>query len=42
MEKDTVKQLQEFGQRIWLDFLDRELISSGKLKKLITEDGLQA
>lgn len=34
METNKIKQLQEFGQRIWLDFLDRNLIRSGQLKKI--------
>jgi len=41
METNKLKQLQEFGQRIWLDFLDRNLIRSGQLKKLIEEDGVR-
>jgi len=41
METNKIKQLQEFGQRIWLDFLDRNLIRSGQLKKLIEEDGVR-
>jgi transaldolase len=41
METNKVKQLQEFGQRVWLDLLSRDLIRSGRLKKLIDEDGLR-
>jgi transaldolase len=41
METNKVKQLNKFGQRIWLDFLDRRLIRSGQLKKLIEQDGLR-
>lgn len=29
------------GQSIWLDYLRRDLISSGKLRRLIAEDGLR-
>ncbi|MCQ6961559.1 transaldolase [Mucilaginibacter aquariorum] len=38
---NNVKQIHEFGQSIWLDFIDREIIASGKLKKLIDEDGVR-
>lgn len=41
MDTNKIKQLHEFGQSIWLDFLDRNLIGSGQLKKLIEEDGLR-
>jgi len=36
-----VKQIHSFGQSIWLDFIDRAIISSGNLKKLIDEDGIR-
>jgi transaldolase len=38
---NNVKQIHDFGQSIWLDFIDREIIASGKLKKLIDEDGVR-
>jgi len=38
---NNVKQIHEFGQSIWLDFIDREIISSGNLQKLIDEDGIR-
>ncbi|RYU89205.1 transaldolase [Mucilaginibacter terrigena] len=38
---NNVKQIHDFGQSIWLDFIDREIIASGKLKKLIDEDGIR-
>jgi transaldolase len=41
METNKVKQIHSFGQSIWLDFIDRAIISSGKLKKLIDEDGVR-
>src|SRR5437867_1629491 len=41
METNKVKQIHSFGQSIWLDFIDRDIIKSGKLKKLIDEDGLR-
>jgi len=41
MATSNVKQIHDFGQSIWLDFIDREIIASGKLKKLIDEDGVR-
>jgi len=41
METNRVKQIHSFGQSIWLDFIDREIMSTGKLKKLIDEDGIR-
>jgi transaldolase len=35
MSKTTVEQLGEFGQSVWLDYISRSLIKSGRLKKLI-------
>src|SRR6516225_8347180 len=32
--------LQKFGQSVWLDFIRRNLITSGELKRLIDHDGL--
>jgi transaldolase / glucose-6-phosphate isomerase len=33
--------LQEYGQSMWLDFIRRNLITSGELKRLIDQDGLR-
>jgi transaldolase len=41
MATNKVKQIHSFGQSIWLDFIDREIIASGKLKSLIEEDGVR-
>lgn len=35
-----VAKLAELGQSVWLDFLDRELLASGELDRLIAEEGL--
>ena len=35
MEKTTVQELAEFGQSIWLDYISRSLIDTGKLKNMI-------
>jgi transaldolase len=34
-------ELQNYGQSVWHDNISRDLINSGKLKKLIDEDGLR-
>ncbi|UOE49599.1 transaldolase [Mucilaginibacter sp. SMC90] len=41
MATNNVAQIHGFGQSIWLDFIDREIISSGKLKELIDVDGVR-
>ena len=41
MKKNPLKQLRELGQSIWLDYIRRDLIASGKLRRLIEEDGLR-
>ena len=41
MEKNNVKQIHDFGQSIWLDFIDRKIMDSGDLKSLIEEDGVR-
>jgi transaldolase/transaldolase/glucose-6-phosphate isomerase len=41
MATSNVKQIHDFGQSIWLDFIDREIMVSGKLQKLIDEDGVR-
>jgi transaldolase len=41
MASNNVKQIHDFGQSIWLDFIDRQILSSGKLKQMIEEDGLR-
>src|SRR5512145_1548835 len=38
---NPLKQLEEQGQSIWLDYIQRNLISSGGLKRLVDEDGLR-
>lgn len=35
-----LKALKEFGQSIWLDYVQRSLITSGELRRLVEEDGL--
>jgi transaldolase len=35
MSKTTIQELAEFGQSVWLDYISRSLIDTGKLKELI-------
>jgi len=37
---NPLKELQKYGQSVWLDYIRRNLITSGELKRLIEEDGL--
>jgi transaldolase len=41
MNANPLKTLETFGQSIWLDYIRRDLITSGQLRRLIEEDGLQ-
>ena len=41
METNKVKHILDFGQSIWLDLLDRKIMDSGELRKLIKEDGIR-
>ncbi len=38
---NPLKQLQTFGQSIWLDYIRRDLLKGGELQRLIDEDGLR-
>ena len=37
---NPLKELARYGQSVWLDYIRRNLITSGELKRLIDEDGL--
>ncbi|MBO0935480.1 transaldolase [Fibrella sp. HMF5335] len=41
METNRVKQIHDFEQSIWLDLIDRQLMNSGSLQRLIDEDGVR-
>ncbi|MEO8049170.1 MAG: transaldolase [Acidobacteriota bacterium] len=41
MENNPLQQLEIFGQSIWLDYIRRDLITSGGLRRMIEEDGLR-
>jgi transaldolase/glucose-6-phosphate isomerase len=38
---NAVRALQNFGQSVWLDYLRRDLFTSGEFARLIAEDGLR-
>jgi transaldolase/glucose-6-phosphate isomerase len=39
--KNPLKELLNYGQSMWLDYIRRDLFTSGKLKQLISDDGLR-
>lgn len=41
MKDNPLKKLGALGQSIWLDYIRRDLIANGQLRRLIEEDGLQ-
>ena len=41
MEPNRVKKIHDFDQSIWLDFIDRKIMNTGELQKLIDEDGVR-
>ena len=38
---NRLMKILEHGQSIWLDLLDRKLMDSGELQRLIDKDGLR-
>jgi transaldolase len=39
--KNPLQQFLDYGQSMWLDYIRRDLFTSGKLKQMIAEDGLR-
>jgi transaldolase len=37
---NSLRQLQDCGQSIWLDYIRRDLITSGEFQRLVEEDGV--
>ena len=37
---NSLKQLQDCGQSIWLDYIRRDLLTSGEFQRLVEEDGV--
>lgn len=40
MGKNPVYQIENFGQSIWYDNIERSILTSGKLEKMVEEDGI--
>ena len=38
---NPLKELLDYGQSVWLDYIRRDLLTSGELKRLIEEEGLR-
>ena len=38
---NRLKELEQLGQSLWLDFLSREFLASDEFKRMIAEDGLK-
>jgi transaldolase/glucose-6-phosphate isomerase len=38
---NPLKELLKYGQSVWLDYIRRDLLTSGELKRLIEEEGLR-
>jgi transaldolase/glucose-6-phosphate isomerase len=38
---NPLKDLLKYGESVWLDYIRRDLLTSGELKRLIEEDGLR-
>lgn len=39
--KNPLQELLNYGQSMWLDYIRRDLFTSGKLKQMIADDGLR-
>lgn len=38
---NPLRELENYGQSVWLDYIRRSLITSGELKRMVNEDGLR-
>jgi len=38
---NPLKRLLDYGQSVWLDYIRRDLLTGGQLKKMINDDGLR-
>jgi transaldolase len=41
MSKSPLHRLAEYGQSVWLDYLSRDLLTSGKLARMMREDAVE-
>ncbi|HVN64902.1 MAG TPA: transaldolase, partial [Candidatus Binataceae bacterium] len=39
--KNPLRQLEDFGQSVWLDYIRRHLLKSAEFRRLLDEDGLK-
>ena len=39
--RNPLQELLNYGQSMWLDYIRRDLFTSGKLKQMIANDGLR-
>ncbi|HEY6394151.1 MAG TPA: transaldolase family protein, partial [Candidatus Binataceae bacterium] len=39
--ENPLRQLSEFGQSVWLDYIRRHLLTSPEFQRMLTEDGLR-
>jgi len=39
--QNPLRQLERFGQSVWLDYIRRQLLSSAEFRRMIDEDGLK-
>src|SRR5450432_2600024 len=40
-QMNHLKELEHYGQSVWLDYIRRNMFSSGELKKYVEDDGLK-
>jgi len=40
MAKSRLHELSELGQSVWIDYLSRQLLQSGKLERMLEEDAV--
>ena len=38
---NSLKQLEQFGQSVWLDFLSREFLAGAEFRRMLAEDGIK-
>ncbi len=39
--ENPLKQLEHFGQAVWLDYIRRHLLTSAEFRRMLDEDGLK-
>lgn len=41
LKTNNISQIHDFGQSVWLDFIDRKIMNTGELQDLIDNDGVR-